>query len=219
MEAVEPAPSLIYSFTDIVRREPSVFLLVNSLVFERVVPLGEGHCARVEPGVHHLWNAAHLPAAAIGRALQRHVVDVGPVQVKLFQAFPGLWQRLYREFGRAPDALSVTAVLALPDGYGCAPVPLPGYCPVDVVAQPLAKSAVLDVIGIPVDFIVAADQFVLEGRGSDIPGTLGVVEQRSVATPAEGVGVAVYVPPVQQPAVFEVFHDLRVGILHERARK
>ena len=196
MEAVEPAAGLVNRLADIVRGEPAVVLLVNILVLERVVPLGEWHGAGVEPGVHHLGNAAHLPTAAIGRALQQHVVDVGPVQVKVFHAFPGLRRRHGLEFGHATYALGVTAVLALPDGYRGAPVPLPGYGPVDVVSQPFAKPPVLDVIGIPVDFIVAADEFVLESRGANVPGTLGVVEQWGVATPAEGVGVPVYLPSV-----------------------
>ena len=84
VEAVEPAAGLVHGFTDVVGREPSV--LVNLGVVEGIVPLGEGHGAGIEPGVHDLGDAMHGAAAAVQGAGNNHLVHIGAVQVEVVQA-------------------------------------------------------------------------------------------------------------------------------------
>src|SRR5262249_48937670 len=63
--------------------------------------------------------------------------------------------------------------------------------PVDVVLEPFAEAAVLDVLGVPADRLVAGEQLVLVARGGDVPARLGVVEERRRAAPAVRIGVLV----------------------------
>ena len=44
-------------------------------------------------------------------------------------------------------------------------------------------------LGIPVDFIITGNHGILDGGGADIPGLLGIVEERSFTPPAEGIGM------------------------------
>ena len=90
----------------------------------------------------------------------------------------------------SPIALGV-AVLAAPDRQRRAPVALARDRPVDVVLEPLAEAPVLDVLRVPVDGLVGGQQPVAQRRRADVPGRLGVVEQRRAAAPAVRVGVQV----------------------------
>ena len=79
-----------------------------------------------------------------------------------------------------------------------APVALARDRPVDVVLQPLADAPVLDVLGVPVD---ASRWRPAGGRAaptSDVPGGLGVVEQRRAAAPAVRIRVQVRAPRVSR---------------------
>ena len=63
------------------------------------------------------------------------------------------------------------------------------YRPVDVIRQPVAKAALLDMLWHPVDLLIVGDQLrFLRGR-LDVPASFGIVEQGSAAAPAERVGM------------------------------
>ena len=64
---------------------------------------------------------------------------------------------------------------------------------------------------------VTGDEALLSGRGADVPGGLGVIEEGGVAAPAEGVGVAVHLASVEEPPGLQILHDGLVGIFHELA--
>ena len=70
---------------------------------------------------------------------------------------------------------------------------------------------------VPVDLLVAGDQLVLDGRGPDVPGLLGVVEKGRAAAPAERIGVVDLLGFEEQAAGFQVFEDERVGRFDEFA--
>ena len=204
-QRVEPAAGLVDRLADVVGRERGAELL---LVLERGVALGERHRARVEPDVDHLGHAAHLGAAL--RAGPRVLVDVRPVRVGQRAA------RALLELRERADRLGV-AVLAAPDGQGRAPVALARDRPVDVVLQPLAEAAVLDVRRVPLDRLVGGEQPVAQRRRADVPGRLGVVEQRRPAAPAVRVGVQDRLRPVDPPARAQVLDQVRVGVLDPAA--
>ena len=208
-QAVEPAAGLVDRLGDEVGREPLAERLV---VLERIVPLREGHGARVEPGVDHLGHAAHV-GAALGAA-QHDVVDVGPVQLEVVGRRR---DRHLAQLGDAAHAMRV-ALLAAPHGQRRAPVAVARQGPVDVVLEPLAEAAVLDVLGVPGDGLVGGQQVVLDGRRLHVPGRLGVVEQRRVAAPAERIAVLVGHLGQQQAALLQVGDDGRVGVFDERVR-
>ena len=156
-------------------------------------------------------DAAHL-AAALG-AGEDDVVDVGPVEFQILRNGTG---RHLSELGDRADAVRVP-LLALPDGQGRAPVAVAAERPVDVAGQPLAEAPRLDVLRVPDDVVVGGDELVLDRRGADVPGGLGVVQQRRVAAPAEGVAVLVGLDAEQEAALLELVRDGRVGVLDEDA--
>ena len=103
------------------------------------------------------------------------------------------------QLGQRADRVRV-AVLAAPHRQRRAPVALARQGPVDVVLEPVAEAAVLDVLGIPVDRLVGGQQAVLDLAGGDVPGGLGVVEQRRAAAPAVRVGVLERLGPEEAAA-------------------
>ena len=141
------------------------------------------------------------------------VVDVGPVEFQILRNGTG---RHLPELRDGADAVRVP-LLAAPDGQGRAPVAVAAERPVDVAGQPLAEAPVLDVLRVPDHVVVGGDELVLDRRGADVPGGLGVVEQRRVAAPAERVAVLVGLDAEQQAALLELVRDGRVGVLDEDA--
>ena len=103
----------------------------------------------------------------------------------------------------------------MPDGNWGAPISFARDGPVHVVAQPLAKASFFDVIGVPIDLGVPFDQLVFQRRSPNVPGTLGVVEQRGVTPPAEWIGVTIDIIVEQQASLREVLYHLFVGVFHE----
>ena len=93
---------------------------------------------------------------------------------------------------------------ALPDRQRRPPVAVAGERPVDVVLEPFAEPAVLDVLGVPPDLLVVGEQAVALARGRDVPARLRVVEERGAAAPAVRVGVLVDLLAEQQAALGEV---------------
>ena len=163
----------------------------SSCVLERRVPLGERHRARVEPDVDHLGHAAQRLAAG-RRAGSRRRRRRG-----------GAGRRAARRRARSSSSNEpmqiVSPGLVAPDRQRRAPVALARERPVDVVLQPVAEAPVLDVLGVPVDGLVGGQQPVAQRGRADVPGRLGVVEQRRAAAPAVRVGVQQALG-AQQPA-------------------
>src|SRR4029077_10626064 len=124
----------------------------------------EGHGAAVVPGVDHRIDPAHLAAAVL--ALDDDLVDVGAVEV-VGNLAPGALAQLGDRAG-AEAAVAVLA-LALPDRQRRAPVAVARERPVDVVLQPFAEAAALDVLGVPADRLVVGEQLVADLRGGDVP--------------------------------------------------
>ena len=183
VQRIEPAAGLVHALTDEVGREVRAEGL---RVLKRVMPLGVGHGAAVEPGVGHFRDPAHL-APARG-AVEHDLVDEGAVRIRQVQRFPlpravaQLVERAHR-FGAATH-------LATPDRQRRAPVALATDRPVHVVGQPVAVAAVAQVFRVPVDQLAVRSTERVQhlGRG-DVPGRLGVVEQRRLAAPAERIRV------------------------------
>jgi hypothetical protein len=78
VQGVEPPPRLVDRLADVVGREAVLEVLCP---LERVMELGEGHRAGVEPGVDRGRGAAHGALAALRLAGPGERVDVGAVQV------------------------------------------------------------------------------------------------------------------------------------------
>ena len=120
------------------------------------------------------------------------------------------------ELGERADRDRVAGLVA-PDRQRRAPVALARDRPVDVVLQPLAEAPVLDVLGVPVDRLVGRQQPVAQRRRADVPGRLGVVDQRRPAAPAVRVGVQVGLGAQQAPARAQVLDQVGVGVLDPAA--
>ena len=115
VQGVEPAPGLVDRFGDEVRREAGPEGLP---VLERVVVLGEGHGARVEPGVDHVLDPLHRAGAVRSRARPLEVVvDERPVRVEAGAVVRIVRQgpaHLAEELLEGTDHLRFAAVAALP---------------------------------------------------------------------------------------------------------
>ena len=200
-QRVEPAARLVERLADEVGGE---VLLEQLRALVGGVVLRERHRARVEPDVDHLGNATHR-LSALG-AWERRVVDERAMGVG--ELGPG--QPV--ELGERADRAGV-ALLAAPHGERRAPVALARQGPVDVVLEPVAEAPVLDVLGGPVDGLVGGEETVLDLARRDVPGGLGVVEQRRVATPAVRIGVLVRLGSEQAPALAEVLDQIGIAVL------
>ena len=180
---------------------------------ERVVELRGGHRAGVEPRVEHRIDAARAGPLAL-RAVDGDVVDRGTVEVEVGEVAA----RPLGELGHRTDAGVGAAVVAAPHRQRRAPEAVARQRPVDVVLEPVAEASVLDVLGVPADGLVLAQQLVLVRRGAREPRGLGPVDERRAAAPAVRVRVRVVDDPLQLPGRGERVDDRGVGVLHEGAR-
>ena len=230
-QRVEPAARLIERLADEVRGEtrgvggeavglrhqtldaihvPLPLLLFLSLLLallgERDVVLGERHRAGVEPHVDHLGDASHRltawrPPAGRVRAGELDLIHVRAMVV-------GEWgTRELLQFRERADHMEVPGAAA-PHRQRRAPVALARERPVDVVGEPVAEATMLDVRRVPCDGLIGREHPLAHLGGRDVPGGLGVVDQRRAAAPAVGVGVLVLFVLEQQSARVEVGDQL-----------
>ncbi len=176
-----------------------------------MVVLGERHRPAVVPDVDDLRLAPHLPAAPAG---QEHVVDVGPVGVEVLGHRRG---GALAQLGERPDGVHAVARPAAPQRQRGAPVAVARDRPVHVALEPAAEAPVAHALGVPADARVQLHHAVAHGGRADVPGGLGVVEERGAAAPAVRVRVAVDLGAQQAPARLEVGHQVRIGVLHPAA--
>ena len=202
-QGVEPAAGLVDGLADEVGRVVGLQLLRRPGRV-RVAPLRERHSPGVEPGVDHLGHAT------IGGPVadDLDVIDEGTVRVEIAQVTAGQLTQLFQ--GADTDQVGRIVDVA-PDGQRCAPVAAARQRPVDVVVQPVAVAAVLDGRGIPGGGLVLSQQLILDAGGADVPGRLGVVQQRGVAAPAVRVSVKVVEPAEQDPTRLQVGDQGRIG--------
>ena len=162
--AEKPASGLIDRLADEVGRES---LVEAVLVLERVVPLGVGHRAGVEPGVGDSGSAARrrrLLAADID------LVHVRPVRVGEIRLNSAERVGTLAQFVEGADTGDVAAFGAAPERQRRAPVALAADSPVDVVGQPIAVASGAGVLGMPVDQLgVRTGQRVFRLRRRDVP--------------------------------------------------
>ena len=184
-------------------------------VLERVVELRGRHRPRVEPRVEHRLDAVRAAAATVGAARDHDVVDVGAVEVEVARGRGPRGARAPRPNRRTCRARSRGS--ATP-GSAC-PSSGRGERPVDVVLEPVAEAAVLDVLGMPVDRLVLAEQLVLLRRRAHEPRGLAPVDERRVAAPAVGIRVRVVDDLHEHAARRERVDDRGVGVLDELAAR
>ena len=179
------------------------------LVGERVVVLGIGHRARLEPAVEHLGDAPQ-------RAVARGTGDLDRVDDVLVQIVD-LLAAQFLELGAAAHADHLSGFLVAPDRQRRAPVPVAADRPVGGALQPLAEAAVLDVFGDPPDLLVSGQHLLLDLLHLDEPGGNGAVDQRCVAAPAEGIVVDHGALGEQLATVAQAAQDVAVHLLDEPA--
>ncbi len=182
-------------------------------MFERIVELRGRHRPGVEPRVENGLDPIRGPVVAL-RTWDGHIIDVGAVQVHAGEVAPGKLREL---LGRA-HARVVLAVVASPDGNRRAPVTVARERPVDVVLEPVAETAVLDVFGVPVDGLVLREEVGLVRRRAREPGGLGPVDEGRVAAPAVWIGVRVVDDGDDLSARGEVVDEVGIGVLDETSR-
>ena len=205
MQGVEPAARLVDRLADVIGRELRLELL---LVLERIVPLGIGHRARDRTRHRSVRARGHLPPHSV----QGYITSstYGRCRSRSVRSRPLLSDEL---LDRA-DAVAMVAVGAHPDGQRRAPVALAAQRPVDVVLQPVAEAAFLDMLRHPVDGVVQRDQAILErwcgcttSRGHSTSAACRSASRRDRYACRSRGGTADRGP--------QILDDLRVGVLEE----
>ena len=174
---IEPAARLVDRLGNEIGREAALEFF---LVFEGVVPLREGHGARIVPAVDDLLDAVHRLAAV--RAFDNDVINVGTMQLRQIHRADRHVQQLLP----AADDVGMP-LLTLPDGQRRAPVTLARKRPIHHVFKEIPHAAFLDVVGHPVDLAVVLNQLIPNGGRFDEPAAARVIQQRRIAAPAMGV--------------------------------
>ena len=119
------------------------------------------------------------------------------------------------ELGDRADARVGPAVVTSPHRQRSSPEAVARERPVDVVLEPVTEATVLDVLGVPSDRLVLAEQVVLACRSAREPCGLCPVDEWSAAAPAVRVGVGIVDDALEQPRRGQRVDDRRVGVLHE----
>ena len=207
-QGVEPAAGLVDGLGNEIGREAGLELV---LVFKRIVPLRKGHGAGIVPAVDDLLDAVHGLAAV--RAAQNNLIDIGAMQLGQVNLTDGHIQQLLL----AADDVHM-AVLTQPDGQRGAPVTFARKAPVHHVFKEIAHAAFLDVVGHPVDGAVIGNQLIAHGGHADKPGGAGVIQQRGVAAPTEGIIMGEGHGGKKQAALLQILQNQGIGVLDEHAR-
>ncbi len=144
--------------------------------------------------------------------LERDAVDGRPVQVEIAE----LAARALLELGDGADA-DVVAVAVGPQRQRRAPEALARQRPVDVVLEPVAEAPLANVLGHPFDAAIELDHALPVVGGADVPGVLGVIDQRVAGAPAERIVVQILLRAEQQAALAQDLDDRGVGVFEELA--
>ena len=82
------------------------------------------------------------------------------------------------------------ALFAAPDRDRRSPIAVARDRPIARIFEPFAKTAILDVLGHPMDLLIGGDQLIFDFFDGDKPGAHRFVDQRRIGAPAERVAVA-----------------------------
>ncbi len=184
MKGKKPAPGLVDSLSDEVRREGGA--AVNRvLIFKRIVYLGVGHCSGIKPHVDEVALAMHGLSLGAGqnpfvhkRTVQVDSRIVGLRHVARNKICQGVRLHVARrhaalEFGaelfQRANADLVLAVFASPNGKRNSPVSAAAEVPVVEVLEPVAKTTGSGARGLPIDGRVELLKALLDGRAPDEP--------------------------------------------------
>ena len=201
-QGVEPAAGLVQALGDELRREAG---LEHLLVLERIVQLGVGHGAGLEPAVQHLRDASVNPVLPVDGEGQR--VHMLPMQIGHPHAGAGL------QLVNRTDAEPLPRSVVDPHRDGGAPHPVSGDGPVGCALQPVAEAPVLDVLRHPAHLLVVGHQAIDDFGDPNVPAWHRPVDQRRVRAVAIGIGVLNHLLAVQQAALLQVPDDGPVRLL------
>ena len=206
-QRVKPSSRLVYCLGNKLGR---ILLLKQLLIFKRIMMLCERHRPRIKPAVDHLRHTLHRAAAF--RALDRDLIDIGPVQ--LYRARFPVAAHLFQLFPAA-NGMHLSAPSAFPYVQRRSPIAVPGNAPILDILQPVPEASFSNRFGNPVDRIVIADQVLLHRRHLNEPGLAGIIDQRRIAAPAVGITVFKFGCVKQKPLLFQIRKNHRICLLAE----
>mmetsp|Transcript_5240 Transcript_5240/g.9380 ORF Transcript_5240/g.9380 Transcript_5240/m.9380 type:complete len:349 (-) Transcript_5240:1205-2251(-) len=177
-QCVEPSPGLIQPLCNKVCRE---CLVEQLLVLEGIMVLGIRHRSTLKPTVKHLLNAPQLTFTHF--AGDPHVVQKFTMNIiKLFAC------QLFKLCDGA-DHHDLLPILRVPNWERRPPVPRAGHTPVPSVLQPVVEASRVHEIGHPIRGIGGFQKLILDGLNLHKPRSTGLVHQRFVGPPTEGITV------------------------------
>ena len=133
--------------------------------------------------IDQLRDAPHHPRTL--RAAKLDLIHMRSVEIKTCEVSTGSLRQLIQR----THASLVMAGITFPNRQRRAPIAFARKRPVDVIFEPVAEASSLDVVGHPVDGVVQSDQFFAIGARADIPRITRVIQKRSMAAPAEWIGM------------------------------
>ncbi len=144
---------------------------------------------------------------------ERQVVNIFPVQIVNSNAC------IFLQFINGADADGLATFIVNPDGQRGAPEAVAGDTPVNGIVQPVAHTAITNMIRYPVDLLVACSNTLLDLLHLDVPGWNGTVNYGGVGARTEWVAVLVYLLYVEFAFVLELANDVLVSFLDITAGK
>jgi hypothetical protein len=123
------------------------------------------------------------------------------------------------KFGNTADHLDMVAAVALPHGNGISPEPVAADGPIACPLEPLAETAVLEVVGHPGNLFVGTEHVLFDLVDVDEPTAHGPIDQRFLGSIAERIRVEIVLALDQKIVLFEVGNDILVGILDKTSFK
>ena len=114
--------------------------------------------------------------------------------------------------------MSVTA-FALPNIERRTPVTVTADAPVLNVFKPVAETSLTDALGNPIDCIVVSYKIVLNRRHLDKPGLSCIVDERSIAAPAERVVVLELRRTEEESSLLKILKNRNIRILDKETCK
>ena len=172
--------------------------------------LSKRHCARIIPAVDNLGNALHFAAALF--TLNRNLVNERAVKLDIVGA---VIAELFK-LGNRADGMSVAAG-AFPDVKRSAPITVTADAPILNIFKPVTEATLAYAFGNPVNRVVILNKIILNRSHLDKPRFSCVINQRSVAAPAERIIMLKFRSGEKLAFFVKIGQHKRVCVLYEFA--
>ena len=173
------------------------------------MPLCERHGAAVEPAVDNDGFTLHSAAAFF--TFEGDGVEHGLMKLDILRHLGSI----VPEVLTAAHNMVIAAVGAHPYGQGSTPITLTADTPVNDILKEITHAALADRSRYPIYLFIILDHLIAHGGGLYIPALPCVIDERSIAPPAEGIAVLVRKLTEEPAPCAQILDDRLIGFLYE----